>query len=137
MSNGDGNDRKTNDAHTYEVGYGKPPRDSRFRKGVSGNPRGRPKGRVNLKTEFLDEMKQKVRIQEGDKVQIVTKSRAAIKALYNKAMKGDVRALNLILEQYHRFDGNEQPDGADAVLSREDMEMLGSLSRRYKSRNGA
>ncbi|RYD84807.1 MAG: hypothetical protein EOP84_04475 [Verrucomicrobiaceae bacterium] len=28
----------------YDVGFGKPPEDSRFRKGVSGNPKGRPKG---------------------------------------------------------------------------------------------
>jgi len=34
----------------YEVGYGKPPRDARFKEGQSGNPRGRPPGLKNLKT---------------------------------------------------------------------------------------
>jgi Family of unknown function (DUF5681) len=28
----------------YKVGYGKPPSETRFRKGVSGNPGGRPRG---------------------------------------------------------------------------------------------
>ena len=28
----------------YDVGYGKPPKKHRFRKGQSGNARGRPKG---------------------------------------------------------------------------------------------
>jgi Family of unknown function (DUF5681) len=34
----------------YDIGYGKPPRDSQFGKGHSGNPRGRPKGSKNLST---------------------------------------------------------------------------------------
>jgi len=33
----------------YEVGYGKPPRDTRFKEGQSGNPRGRPPGLKNLR----------------------------------------------------------------------------------------
>jgi hypothetical protein len=38
------------DERDYEVGYGKPPRHSRFVKGQSGNPRGRPPGAKNMKT---------------------------------------------------------------------------------------
>jgi Family of unknown function (DUF5681) len=30
-------------ADTYEVGYSKPPKETRFQKGKSGNPSGRPK----------------------------------------------------------------------------------------------
>src|SRR5438105_4983911 len=40
----------TPDAKTYEVGYGKPPVHTRFPKGVSGNPAGRPKGAKGLNT---------------------------------------------------------------------------------------
>ena len=32
----------------YEIGYGKPPRHAGFKKGQSGNPRGRPPGAKNL-----------------------------------------------------------------------------------------
>ena len=42
------------DKRHYEVGYGKPPRRTRFTKGQSGNPRGRVRGGKNLKT-LLDE----------------------------------------------------------------------------------
>ena len=41
----------------YEVGYGKPPRHSRFVKGRSGNPRGRPPGTKNLKTLLSEALK--------------------------------------------------------------------------------
>ena len=30
-------------ANSYEVGYGKPPQQAQFKKGQSGNPKGRPK----------------------------------------------------------------------------------------------
>ncbi len=33
------------------VGYCKPPKRTRFQPGQSGNPRGRPKGTKNLKTD--------------------------------------------------------------------------------------
>jgi hypothetical protein len=37
-------------AQNYSVGYGRPPITSRFKPGVSGNIKGRPKGSKNLKT---------------------------------------------------------------------------------------
>ena len=43
----------------YGVGYGRPPRHTRFAKGQSGNPRGRPCGAKNFMTlleEALDEL---------------------------------------------------------------------------------
>src|SRR3954452_22678400 len=43
-------DKATPHGQRYEVGYGKPPRHTRFEKGRSGNPRGRPKSSKNLAT---------------------------------------------------------------------------------------
>ena len=44
----------------YEVGYGKPPKHTRFQPGQSGNPRGRPKGTKNLKTDLEEELSERV-----------------------------------------------------------------------------
>ena len=41
------------DQAPYEVGYGKPPSDKQFKKGQSGNPKGRPKGSRNKKPSDL------------------------------------------------------------------------------------
>jgi hypothetical protein len=44
----------------YDVGYGKPPLHTRFRKGQSGNPKGRGKGTKNFATLFMKAMSQPV-----------------------------------------------------------------------------
>jgi hypothetical protein len=52
------------DGRDYPVGYGKPPRHTRFVKGQSGNPRGHPPGAKNIKTlltQALDEVRRRHR----------------------------------------------------------------------------
>src|SRR5215469_5153687 len=49
----------------YEVGYGKPPRSSRFKKGQSGNPRGRPSGSKNLSTLLSEALNEPVIVTEN------------------------------------------------------------------------
>ena len=60
----------------YEVGYGKPPKHSRFRPGKSGNPKGRPKGSKNkaqsplaerMKDIIIDEAYRDISVRDGDR----------------------------------------------------------------------
>lgn len=80
-----------------KIGYGKPPAKTRFKAGQSGNPNGRPKGSVNLKTDLRSELSEKIRIREGERSLKVSKQRAMLKALVAKALKGDARAANVVL----------------------------------------
>lgn len=57
----------------YEVGYGKPPKRSQFKKGQSGNPEGRPKETKNLKTDLADELGETVTVRDGERVKTVSK----------------------------------------------------------------
>ena len=70
------------------VGYGKPPQSTRFKKGTSGNPKGRPKGTLNLTTVFAKTLREKVVINEHGQRKTVTKFEAAVKQLVNKSCLG-------------------------------------------------
>lgn len=79
------------------VGYCRPPVHTRFKPGRSGNPKGRPKGTANLKTDLGEELSERIRIREGERNLKVSKQRAMLKALVAKALKGDARAAHVIL----------------------------------------
>ena len=93
----------------YDVGFGKPPKHSQFRKGQSGNPKGRPQGARNLKTELEEEFSERIPVKEDGKSKKVPKQRAMIKALMARAVTGDVRAATLLFTMWLKV----MPVGAD------------------------
>jgi hypothetical protein len=78
------------------VGYGNPPKHTRFKKGQSGNPHGRPKGTLNMATVLERTLREKVVINENGKRRTITKLEAAFKQLSNKAASGELKALQLL-----------------------------------------
>jgi hypothetical protein len=60
----------------YEVGYGKPPRHTRFKPGRSGNPRGRPSGSKNLSTLLNEALNEPVIVAENGGQRKISKRRA-------------------------------------------------------------
>ena len=87
------------DDRDYDVGYGKPPKATRFRKGQTGNPKGRPKGAKGVQASLKRELESKITIQEGGRTLRITKAQAAAKQLMNKALTGDMRAMTMLLKQ--------------------------------------
>ncbi len=85
------------DDGTYDIGFGKPPKHSRFRQGVSGNSKGRPKGRLNLATVLARTLQEKITITENGVPKSVTKLEAAVKQLVNKATSGDLLAVRQLI----------------------------------------
>ncbi len=82
----------------YEVGYGKPPEHTRFKRGRSGNPKGRPKGSKNFKTLIDRELDAKVVIREAGKRQQLSKREVVAKQLVKKALEGQDRAIAAIIK---------------------------------------
>lgn len=81
---------------TTKSGYCNPPEHTRFTKGQSGNPHGRPKGTLNMATVLERTLREKVVLNENGKRKTVTKLEAAIKQLTNKAASGELKALQLL-----------------------------------------
>ena len=81
---------------TTSVGYCNPPEDRRFKTGRSGNPRGRPKGTLNLATVLERTLRERVVINENGRRKTITKLQAALKQLTNKAASGELKAVQLL-----------------------------------------
>jgi hypothetical protein len=77
----------------YAVGYGRPPKHTRFKPGQSGNPSGRRRKPLSLAREFFEVLHEPVTLGEGEACETVAKQRAILRALAAKAMEGDPRAI--------------------------------------------
>jgi len=76
---------------------------TRFKKGQSGNPSGRPKNRKTNAAIVKDVLLKPIRINEGGQSRTVPKIQAAFEVCINKALKGDIRAFVKILEIAERL----------------------------------
>jgi Family of unknown function (DUF5681) len=108
MSNSNKNDkadRKSNSAPapTYKVGNKKPPLQTRFKPGQSGNPSGRPKGRSNFRTTVLKEFRKSTPATINGKPIKVTNedlfARSLIKDAITKGPQSKVLMLNILSQQ--------------------------------------
>ena len=117
--------------HDGRVGYGQTPVHSRFRKGQSGNPRGRRKGSKNGRTLLAEELALPVSFVENGRRKKTTKLGLIVKQASNKAMKGDSRELLQLIKCFgldlpnvvggtlqNALDSKEDDETRESFLSR-------------------
>jgi hypothetical protein len=118
---------------TFQVGYGKPPVDTRFKKGESGNPKGRPKGTQNFATVLLRTLREQVIINENGRRREISKLEAAVKQLVNKAASGDLRALSQLISLTITAEQSAAAEiTPNETLSEVDQKVLQRFLKRYE-----
>ena len=121
----------------HSVGYGAPPKATRFKKGVSGNPKGRPRGSLNVATLFIKALHEKVVINERGKRKTVTKLEAALKQVVNKAASGDPRAIRQMVELAKDAEAKRSAHGTqESVIEDRDREVMDGILKRFLNTNG-
>jgi hypothetical protein len=118
----------------YEVGYGKPPRHTRFKKGQSGNPQGRPKGSKNLPTLLTEALNEPVVVAENGRRRKITMRQAIIKQLVKRSATADLRAMKILLDMVRDLERQAEPASPEtAEFSEADEKVLEQLRARFSN----
>ena len=115
----------------YEVGYGKPPHHTRFKKGQSGNPRGRSCGSKNLSTLLSEALNEPVIVAENGGRRKISKRQAIIEQLVNQSAKGDWRAAKLLLDILQDIERRTEPETAAGAFGAADEKVIEQLRERF------
>ncbi|WP_341864123.1 DUF5681 domain-containing protein [Gymnodinialimonas sp. 57CJ19] len=118
---------RDDDDRDYEVGYGRPPKATRFKKGRSGNPKGRPIEAKGMNASLRRELEAMITVTEGQKTKKISKAEAAAKRLVAKALGGDVKTLLKLIEldpQLFGGSADATAAGCEPQLEPVDLDML-------------
>lgn len=94
---------RTTASSKNDVGYRRPPKATQFKKGRSGNPRGRPKGSRDIGNVLLDVIRQKIAVTENGRTRRMPALEVMLRRLTNEAVQNDQAALKLIITLIERY----------------------------------
>ena len=98
----------------YEVGYGRPPKEHRFKSGRTGNPKGRPKGAKGEDTIFREVINTRVPMSVRGKLRKVSLLQAVWTKIADDALKGNAKAQTLIINRSRALELNGARESRDA-----------------------
>jgi hypothetical protein len=115
----------------YAANYRKPPVHTRFNKGQSGNPRGRPA--KNLPALLAAALNEKVTVTENGKRRQVTKREAVIAQLVNKSASAELRATKMLMDMLRDIEKKAEPAAtAKSPFGPTDKEVMQQLIARLR-----
>jgi hypothetical protein len=130
---------RANDAEgSFRVGYGRPPAETRFKQGVSGNPKGRRKKTSSFSDVTEQVLNEHVEMRVGDRVLRMSNRQALVRSAIRQALAGKPRLLT-VLPAIMRYESETLQGRGDANLhlATEDEAILADFLARHKSGNTA
>ncbi|TCJ41293.1 DUF5681 domain-containing protein [Parafrankia sp. BMG5.11] len=120
--------------HGYEVGYCRPPKHGQIKPGEVRNKRGPLKGTRSLKNDIREILNMPVPLNDPSKKRKVTTRKAALLKLREKALRGDSRSLDRLLEYAREHDAEEGLVSSTGSLMGEDPQiMANAIDRRNQA----
>jgi hypothetical protein len=116
-----------------DVGYGRPPNETQFQPGKSGNPRGRPKGKKNLATVVNEVLNMPVAVSGAGRKRKVPLIHAALLGAAQNALKQDLKSLAFLVNLVRGLQDPEQADVSQPI-STEDQKLLADALARLAER---
>ena len=113
-----------------EGGYGHPPKGTRFTPGRSGNPKGRPKGSRNLKTDLASVLNKRVAIREDGELRHVSRQEAMLLTLCAKALQGDTKASSQLFAMLTKTESQDTAPSQPDVVTDNDCAIVEDFLRR-------
>ena len=96
----------------HPVGYAHPPIHSRFKKGQSGNPEGRPKRKIAGKTNITELLNEPIKVRADGKSRHMSPFEASLRQLVAKALKKDLRAILKFVKLCEQYNVIAPPSAA-------------------------
>jgi hypothetical protein len=125
--------RKKVSSTAQKVGRGNPPKHTQFRKGTTGNPKGRPKGSKNLSTYLMEAARDQVSATVGGKTRKISKIQATAMQLATQAAGGDQAAIGKFLDWMDEIETRAAAvKPSQFPLSAPDIEVLRAAYERIK-----
>jgi hypothetical protein len=120
------------DGLPYEVGFGKPPKDTRFSSERQPARRGRGEGSENLDTILREELAATIVVTENGRRRRRSKLRVAAAQSINKAVRGEERSWALVLGQLRRIEPAQPSDSSKPpLIDQRDVETLERIAQTF------
>lgn len=121
------------DEESKNAGYGRPPVRNQFKKGQSGNPKGRPKGAKNFATALSTELNGRMVVSENGKRRKISRREVIAKQLVNRAVSGDPKALPILFNETRALETAPPPATTAALVRPEDQAVIKGVLQRLRA----